>query len=77
MLGTGSCCIRLGLSNAYRPGQKVTVTDLQHLDEYQERIDMVTIVVVGNSTTNVGQGHMVTPRGYEEKAGGNIADLRP
>lgn len=63
--------------DAYRPGQKVTVTDLQHLDDYAERIDMVTIVVVGNSTTNVGQGHIVTPRGYEEKAGGNIADLRP
>ena len=63
--------------DAYRPAEIVTLTELEHLDEYAERIDMVTIVVVGNSTTYVGQGHMVTPRGYEEKAGGNIADLRP
>ena len=59
--------------DAYRPGQKVTVTDLGHLDEYEEYIDMVTTVVVGNSTTYVGQGHMVTPRGYEEKEGANTA----
>jgi len=28
---------------------------------------MFTIVMVGNSTTYVHRGHMVTPRGYEEK----------
>ena len=58
--------------DAYRTGQKVTVTDLRHLEEYAERVDMVTIVVVGNSTTYVGQGHLVTPRGYEEKESPNI-----
>ena len=60
--------------DAYRVGQKVTVTDLRHLGEYAERIDMVTIVVVGNSTTYVDQGHVVTPRGYEQKEAGNIAE---
>ena len=57
------------VQDAYRPDQKVTVTDLGHLDEYAEHVDMVTIVVIGNSTTYVGQGHVVTPRGYEVKEG--------
>ncbi len=52
---------------AYRPGQGVTVTDLQHLEQHVEAIDMVTTVVVGNSTTFVHESSMVTPRGYERK----------
>ena len=52
---------------AFRPGQKITVTDLQNLDQHLEAIDMVTIVVVGNSTTYLDHGYMVTPRGYEAK----------
>ena len=53
--------------DAYRPGQQVTVTDLEHLEERMAEIDMVTTVVVGNSTSFVHQGFFVTPRGYEEK----------
>ena len=53
--------------DAYRPGQGVTLTDLQHLEELVASVDMVTIVVVGNSNTFVDHGHMVTPRGYEAK----------
>ncbi len=58
---------------AHRPGQKVTVTDLQHLEEHADAIDMVTIVLVGNSTTYVDHGYVVTPRGYEGKEGGGVA----
>ena len=53
--------------DAHRPGQKVTVTDLQHLDQHTDAIDMVTIVLVGNSSTYIDNGYLVTPRGYEEK----------
>ena len=53
--------------DAYRPNQRVTVTDLQHLDDHADAIDMVTIVVVGNSSTQLDHGFMVTPRGYERK----------
>ena len=53
--------------DAHRPGQKVTVTDLQHLDQHADAIDMVTIVLVGNSSTYIDNGYLVTPRGYEEK----------
>ncbi|MFQ6030057.1 MAG: precorrin-3B C(17)-methyltransferase, partial [Dehalococcoidia bacterium] len=56
------------VADAYRPTQRVILTDLQHLAEYYDDVDMVTTVVIGNSTTYLHQGQMVTPRGYEEKA---------
>jgi precorrin-3B C17-methyltransferase len=52
---------------AYRPEQRVTLTDLQHLEEHCQAVDMVTTVVIGNSTSYSHQGSMVTPRGYEVK----------
>ena len=53
--------------DAYRPEQRITITDLDHLEEHCPDVDMVTTLVIGNSTTYVHQGHMVTPRGYEKK----------
>jgi len=32
-----------------------------------ESIDMQTTVIIGNSTTYVWNGWMITPRGYERK----------
>ncbi len=48
--------------NATRPGQSVTITDLAHLTEYP--IDMLTVLIVGNSQTMVQNGRMITRRGY-------------
>jgi cobalt-precorrin 5A hydrolase/precorrin-3B C17-methyltransferase len=48
--------------DAYRPTQRVTLTDLASLRP--ESVDMLTIVVVGSSRTRVVAGRMVTPRGY-------------
>ena len=50
--------------NAYRPDQGVVVTDLQRLEEHLDLIDMVTVVLVGNSTSFAHRGRIVTPRGY-------------
>jgi cobalt-precorrin 5A hydrolase/precorrin-3B C17-methyltransferase len=50
------------VKNAYREGQDVSLTDLSSLSP--EDVDMLTIVVVGNSQTKVVAGRMVTPRGY-------------
>jgi precorrin-3B C17-methyltransferase len=50
---------------AYRQGQATTLTTLSEL--LQAEVDMVTIVVVGNSHTYVAQGKMVTRRGYARK----------
>jgi len=51
------------VKNIGREGETVIVTDLQHMLEYQ--IDMVTTVIIGNSSTFIKNDRMITPRGYE------------
>ncbi len=48
--------------DAYRAGQEVSLTDLGSLRT--EDVDMLTVVIVGSSQTEVRAGRMVTPRGY-------------
>ncbi|MGE0014583.1 MAG: precorrin-3B C(17)-methyltransferase [Candidatus Methanomethylophilaceae archaeon] len=48
--------------NAGREGQEKTVTTLGNID--YEKVDMFSIVTVGNSQTYVSEGLMITPRGY-------------
>ena len=50
--------------NAYRPGQQVILTDLGSLEQHLDAIDMFTTVVIGNSTSFVDAGRIITPRGY-------------
>jgi len=49
--------------NAARAGESVTITDLAHLLE--QKIDMFTTIVVGNSTTIRMEDFLITPRGYQ------------
>ena len=52
--------------NAYRDEQTVTVTTLGQLLDY--RIDMTSIVLIGNASSFVDtEGRIVTPRGYAAK----------
>ena len=53
---------------AYRYDQRVTITSLGELEEKYADVDMFTTVIIGNSTSYVLSGKMVTPRGYEEKS---------
>ncbi len=48
--------------NALREGEEVTLTTLEAMLEH--RIDMSTTVIIGNSSTFISDGRMVTPRGY-------------
>lgn len=52
------------VTDAYRPTQKVVITDLGSLRT--RNVDMLTVVIVGSSRTVVRgiPGRMVTPRGY-------------
>ncbi len=50
---------------AYRPEQHVDVVSLDALADAD--VDMTTVIVVGNSTTYVHDGKMITPRGYARK----------
>ena len=57
------------VGDAFRPGQRVKITTLDDLEKDAEFVDMVTIVIIGNSTTYLHKGKVVTPRGYEEITG--------
>jgi len=50
------------VKDAYHPTQRVALTDLASLR--LEEVDMLTVVIVGNSQTRLVAGRMVTPRGY-------------
>lgn len=50
------------VTDAFRPGQRVTLTTLGELDP--ATVGMTSIVLVGSSRTRVVAGRMVTPRGY-------------
>ena len=50
------------VKDAYRPTQKVTLTDLASLP--LKDVNMLTIVVIGSSQTRLVADRMVTPRGY-------------
>ncbi|WP_366514369.1 precorrin-3B C(17)-methyltransferase [Moorena sp. SIO3I6] len=48
--------------SAYREDEKITLTTLDKMLEIP--IDMLTMVLIGNQTTDVHQDWMITPRGY-------------
>jgi cobalt-precorrin 5A hydrolase/precorrin-3B C17-methyltransferase len=45
-----------------RPGESVRLYTLEDLPV--EEVDMLTLVLIGNSTSRLQDGRMVTPRGY-------------
>lgn len=51
--------------NATREGEEAHLTTLGGLAQYYERIDMLSIIIVGNSQTITEAGRMITPRGYQ------------
>lgn len=69
------------VKSAYRPGQHVVRTDLEHMCDHE--IGMLTTLILGNSQTYWLGDRMVTPRGYQKKydvgeaarEGGKAADV--
>ena len=55
-----------------RPGESAEITILGRLKEAE--IDMQTLVIVGNKSTFVYQGRLITPRGYLDKYGSGNED---
>jgi precorrin-3B C17-methyltransferase len=51
------------VTSAGQDEESLVVTDLDHLLE--QEINMRSVVIVGNSTTRMVDGWMVTPRGYQ------------
>ena len=57
-----SCPIGV-VREAYRTKQQVAIFDLEHFDPHI--VDMLSIVIVGNSETRKVKNFMLTPRGYK------------
>ncbi len=53
------------VTSAYRQGQVVVITDLEHMLEFE--MGMLTTIIVGNSRSTSFGHAMVTPRGYADK----------
>jgi precorrin-3B C17-methyltransferase len=53
------------VKSAYRERQNVVITTLGEMLEHE--IGMLTTVLIGNTTTFVHHGLMITPRGYQRK----------
>jgi precorrin-3B C17-methyltransferase len=51
-----------------REGQSAEIAELGRLKEAE--VDMQTLIIVGNRSTFVYQGYLITPRGYVGKYGG-------
>lgn len=50
--------------NCAREGQEAVITDLGNVEGHYHMIDMLSIIIVGSSTTKLQLGRMITPRGY-------------
>ena len=53
------------VKNAFRPGQEIRVSTLAEADP--SFADMLTLVLVGNASTRLAAGRVLTPRGYAGK----------
>lgn len=53
--------------NATREGEERWTTTLRGLLEEDQKVDMRTTVVIGNTETRVYEDYMITPRGYHTK----------
>lgn len=65
------------VKSAYRERQNIVLTTLA--DMLNHEIGMLTTVIIGNSTTFVYEGLMITPRGYQRKytLSKEVQDLKP
>jgi len=53
------------VKSAYRDRQEIQMVRLDRINEC--KIGMLTTVLIGNSSSDVGQGLMIAPRGYARK----------
>ncbi len=55
------------VKNATRDGETVIATTFGRIMEYNDMIDMSTLVLVGNSESRLWDNRIITPRGYQRK----------
>jgi precorrin-3B C17-methyltransferase len=55
------------VKNATREGEAVIATTLGKVMEYNNEIDMSTLILIGNSESRLWNNKIITPRGYQKK----------
>jgi precorrin-3B C17-methyltransferase len=55
------------VKGAYRESQEVVLTDLENMENHQDKLGMITTVIIGNSSTYRYKDMMINPRGYTSK----------
>ncbi len=51
------------VKNSGRLNREIILTTLANID--YEKVDMLSILIIGNSNTYINDGYMITPRGYD------------
>jgi len=55
------------IKGAFRDSQSIVMTDLQNMEEYSDKLGMISTVIIGNSSTYNFKNLMINPRGYTSK----------
>jgi precorrin-3B C17-methyltransferase / cobalt-factor III methyltransferase len=55
------------IKGAYRESQEVVLTDLENMESHQDKLGMITTIIIGNSSTFRYNDLMINPRGYTSK----------
>ena len=55
------------IKGAYRNSQTVVMTDLEHMENFADKLGMISTVIIGNSSTYNFKDLMINPRGYKSK----------
>ena len=55
------------IKGAFRDSQTVVMTDLEHMENYADKLGMISTVIIGNSSTYNFKDLMINPRGYKSK----------
>ena len=55
------------IKGAFRNSQTVVMTDLENMENYADKLGMISTVIIGNSSTYNFKDLMINPRGYKSK----------
>ena len=55
------------IKGAFRESETVVMTDLEHMENYADKLGMISTVIIGNSSTYNFKDLMINPRGYKSK----------
>ena len=55
------------IKGAFRDSQSVVLTDLENMENYADKLGMISTVIIGNSSTYNYKDLMINPRGYKSK----------